>query len=202
MSGLSRRAFRSRRGLLLENLALRQQLFVLKRRKRRPKLAAVDKLFWVAVRKLWSSWKGSLILVSPETVVRRHRAGFRLYWAWISRHRIRTGRRRISKELRGRIFRMVAENPTWVRPGFMASSWRLALTFRNERFRAGSNEHPKILSKEIHGRPFSGTIASHCCDGLLHNPYAHLWCPVLLLSHRAGSAADSALQRHLRSDLV
>ncbi|HEY6267533.1 MAG TPA: hypothetical protein VIX11_04495, partial [Candidatus Acidoferrum sp.] len=59
---------------------LRQQLVVLKRRRPRPALNLFDKLFWVAVSRLWSQWKQSLIVVTPETVVRWHRAGFRMYW--------------------------------------------------------------------------------------------------------------------------
>jgi len=110
------RLFRSRRRLLLENLVLRQQLATLKRRHRRARLDLVDKLFWVAVRRFWSGWKQALIIVTPETVVRRHRAGFRLYWRLISRVRKATGRRPTPKEVRELIFRMVAENPTWGAP--------------------------------------------------------------------------------------
>jgi putative transposase len=51
-----------------------------------------------------------------ETVVRWHRSGFRAYWTWLSRHRMRQGRKRISPEMRQLIFRMVAENPTWRNP--------------------------------------------------------------------------------------
>jgi len=110
------RLFRARRSLLLENLALRQQLAALKRRHPRPRLAAFDKVFWVLARKFWSGWKQALIVVSPETVVRWHRSGFALYWRAISKaHRV-VGRRRISKEVRDLIFRMVAENPTWGAP--------------------------------------------------------------------------------------
>jgi hypothetical protein len=73
------RLLRTRRSLLLENLALRQQLAVLKRRHPRPRLDLLDKLFRVAVRRSWSGWQQSLIVVTPATVVRWHRAGFRLY---------------------------------------------------------------------------------------------------------------------------
>src|SRR5258708_34050298 len=69
----------ARRGLLLENLALRQQLAALKRRHPRPRLALLDKLCWVAVRRFWSGWQQSLIAVTPETVVSWHKAGFRIY---------------------------------------------------------------------------------------------------------------------------
>jgi putative transposase len=110
------RFFRSRGGLVLENLALRQQLAVLKRGHPRPKLAFVDRLFWVAVSRFWSRWKQALIVVTPETVVRWHRAGFRLYWKLISRVSEQVGRRRISREVRDLIFRMVAENSTWGAP--------------------------------------------------------------------------------------
>jgi putative transposase len=114
--GMLGRLFRGRRSLLLENLALRQQLVVLKRRHPRPSLGLFDKLFWVVARRVWSAWKHSLILVTPETVVRWHRTGFRIYWRLISRVRRQAGRRPTAKEVRELIFRMVVENPTWGAP--------------------------------------------------------------------------------------
>ena len=78
------RFFSSRRDLLLENLALRQQLAVLKRRHSHPRLAVTDRLFWVILRRFWSGWRQALILVQPETVVRWHRAGFRFVWSDVS----------------------------------------------------------------------------------------------------------------------
>jgi len=108
--------FRSREELLLENLALLQQLLALHAKRPRPRLSSVDKLFWVVLRKVWSDWKRSLILVTPETVVRWHRTGFRLYWSWISRARKVVGRKPLGREVRDLILRMVAENPTWGAP--------------------------------------------------------------------------------------
>jgi len=46
----------------------------------RSQLGRLDKLFWVVIRQFWSQWKKALIVVTPETVVRWHQAGFRLYW--------------------------------------------------------------------------------------------------------------------------
>src|SRR6266516_3619845 len=114
--GMLVRFFRERRSLLLENLALRQQLVALKRRHPRPSLDLFDKLFWVIARRVWSAWKHSLILVTPETVVRWHLTGFRIYWRLISRVRRPIGRRPTPKEVRELIFRMVVENPTWGAP--------------------------------------------------------------------------------------
>jgi putative transposase len=114
--GMLVRLFRGRRSLLLENLALRQQLVALKRRHPRPSLGPFEKIFWVIARRVWSSWKHSLIIVTPETVVRWHRAGFCVYWRLISRVRRQVGRRPTPKEVRELIFRMVVENPTWGAP--------------------------------------------------------------------------------------
>ena len=78
----------------LENLALRQQLDVLKPRYPRPQVSTSDKLFWVILRRLWPEWMQALILVQPRTVVRWHRAGFKLDWTWLSQRRFGAGRKR------------------------------------------------------------------------------------------------------------
>src|SRR5271154_4008352 len=109
-------AFRSREDLVLENLALRQQLLALHAKRPRRRLTAPHKLFWVVLRRVWSGWKGPLILVTPRTVVGWHRAGFRLYWTWVSRARRMGGRRQVSEDIRALIFRMAGENPTWGAP--------------------------------------------------------------------------------------
>ena len=76
--------FRSRSDTALEILALRQQVAVLKRKRLRPTLNSVDRLFWTALRQCWSRWTEVLVLVKPDTVISWHRAGFRLYWRWRS----------------------------------------------------------------------------------------------------------------------
>jgi hypothetical protein len=108
--------FGSRGHLILENIALRQQVTALRRRSRRPRLTQLDRLFWVTLRSLWSNWKDSLIIVTPDTVVRWHRAGFRLYWRWISKPNRVLGRKPTTKELRQLVLQMAAENPSWGAP--------------------------------------------------------------------------------------
>jgi putative transposase len=107
---------RSRRDLVLENLALRQQLAVFAARQSLPRLAARDRVFWIILRRLWSDWRSVLLIVRPETVIRWHRAGFKIYWKWISRRPMQSGRIPTPKALRELIFRMVAENKTWGAP--------------------------------------------------------------------------------------
>src|SRR5258705_8479271 len=105
--GVLLRLFRRQRSLLLENLALRQQLVALKRRHPRPSLDLFDKLFWIIARRVWSAWEQSLIIVTPETIGRWHRTGFCIFWRLILRIRRRAGRRPAPKEGWGFVFRMV-----------------------------------------------------------------------------------------------
>jgi len=74
--GAVHRLFRSLGDLLFVNLVLRQQLAVLKRRRPRPTLSIFGELFWIAVSRFWRRWKQALIMVTPEAVIRWHRAGF------------------------------------------------------------------------------------------------------------------------------
>ena len=69
-----------RERLVLENAALRHQVAVLKRTTKRPQLTPIDRAFWVFLRTVFNEWKDALHIVQPETVVRWHREGFRLYW--------------------------------------------------------------------------------------------------------------------------
>ena len=61
--------FQSRTDVAVEVLALRQQVAVLKRRRPRPPLRPVDRLFWTLLRKTWSRWTDALLIVKPETVI-------------------------------------------------------------------------------------------------------------------------------------
>src|SRR5712692_11882671 len=102
--------------LVIENLALRRQLVVLCRRPPRPRLTSADRCFWVMMRRVWARWTDALIIVKPDTVIRWHRAGFRLYWRFRSRVKKQVGRPRTGQEIRNLIQRMAAENPSWGAP--------------------------------------------------------------------------------------
>jgi len=108
--------FRSRHDLGLEILALRHQLAVFKRKHPRPHLKRCDRLFWVALHSLWNPLdNNALIIVKPETVVRWHRTGFRLYWQFRSRI-AGLGRPRIPADVYEMVKRMARENPAWGAP--------------------------------------------------------------------------------------
>src|ERR1019366_9882151 len=103
--------FQSHSGLLLENLALRHQLAVLKRQARKPKLRSADRLLWVGLRRIWPHWRQALLLFQPQTIIAWHRLGFGLFWRWKSR--TRAGRPSVARELIALIQRMWQANPTW-----------------------------------------------------------------------------------------
>jgi len=106
--------FAKRADLVAENLALRQQLIVLRRKTRRPRLKTKDRVFWLWLARSWDGWRESLIVVKPATVVRWHRQGFKYYWAWKSRHK--GGRPAAAPEVRDLIRRMSRANPLWGAP--------------------------------------------------------------------------------------
>ena len=72
------------RQLALENLALHQQLAVYKRSVTRPKLRTTDRLFWVGLARVWAGWRHSLVIVTPDTVLRWQRRRFREHWTRLS----------------------------------------------------------------------------------------------------------------------
>ena len=99
---------RRRADLVIENLALRQQVTALKKERPRPPLEDTDRAFWVALRSSWPAWASRLVIVNADTVARWNRDRFRRYWARISRPRY-PGRPQIDAEIR-RLVRTMAQD--------------------------------------------------------------------------------------------
>ena len=100
---------RSRRSIEAENLVLRRQLALFKERGVKPRrIDAATRLSLAWLSRL-CDWRSCVIVVRPETIVRWHRAGWRLFW----RYKSRPGRPPIPLELRQLIRRMASENPLW-----------------------------------------------------------------------------------------
>ena len=122
-----RLVFRSRSDLVLENIALKQQVDALKQKRPRPQLDDADRAFWVAMRTAWNGWAERLVIVKPETVVKWHRDRFRRYWTEISRHKRGPGRPRVVREIRELIRRMALEN-NWGAPRIHGELEKLGFT--------------------------------------------------------------------------
>ena len=107
--------FRSRASLEAEIVALRHQLNILRRKSpKRPILGSIDRLIFARLYGLAPGVLSALAIVSPETVIRWHRAGFRSYWRW--RSRSRGGRPKTPPDVRHLIRDISVANPLWGAP--------------------------------------------------------------------------------------
>jgi putative transposase len=101
--------------LTAENLALHQQIIVLRRIQNRPHIKERDRMFWRVLSNIWPSWRDSLVIVQPETVISWHRKAFRLYWRHKSRGGGR-GRPRLDAEVKSLVLKLSSANPLWGAP--------------------------------------------------------------------------------------
>jgi putative transposase len=106
--GSLRAAFRSRSDMVLENLALRQQLATYARGRKRPLLKPGERAFWVALSGAWSGWGSCLLVVKPATVIACRRRCCQAFWRWRSR---KPGRPRIDAEHIAFIHRISLDHP-------------------------------------------------------------------------------------------
>jgi transposase InsO family protein len=154
---------RPRQDLVLENLLLRHQLAVLTRptrTRRRARLRAWDKLLWVVARRFCAGWREHLTIVTPDTVVRWHRQGWRLFWRWKSRSA--GGRPHLSPEVQDLIRTMSRENRLWGTERIRGELLKLGIVVSNRSIRRYRWHGPR--------RPSSQTWRT-----FLSNHAHHLW---------------------------
>ena len=151
------------RYLVFENIALRQQLAIMKQRVNRPIIRIRDRIFWVFLFMIWKDWKNALIVVQPETVIRWHRKGFNLFWKFKSRKR-RVGRPPIDSDIRKLNEDMARANLLWGAP-----------RIHGELMKLGIKVHERTVSKIIRkfrtGKPPSQTWRTFLKNHM-HNTYA------------------------------
>lgn len=90
ISGFAVDICRSRKQLLAENALLRQQLIVVARQIKTPNLRTIDRVVMLTAASWTTTWRQATLLVKPETILRWHRSGFKLFW----RRKARRGKRR------------------------------------------------------------------------------------------------------------
>jgi transposase InsO family protein len=103
----------------VEILALKQQLAIYQRKQPHVRLKPRDRVFGTLLSLVWGGWKTALIVVKPETVIRWHHKGFKLFWRFKSAGPPR-GRPIIAAEVRKLIAKMSRENMTWGAPRIRA----------------------------------------------------------------------------------
>lgn len=134
---------RPRRSLEAEILFLRRQLALYRERSVKPRRVDAATRVRLAFLSRWFDWRAALVVVRPETLIRWHRAGFRLLW----RRKSQPGRPPIPKELRELIRRMAGENPLWGQERIANELWlKLGL-------RVSPRTVQKYLSRPAPGRP-------------------------------------------------
>src|SRR5262245_5840755 len=181
------------RQLALENLALRQQLAVYKRTVTRPPLRGRDRLFWVALASVWAGWKQSLVIVTPDTVLRWQRRRFRAYWTLLS-GRPTGGRPPIAPAIRALVRRMAAANPLWGAPRIHAELLKLGITL---------SERPvcRLCAEAAHTAiPDVANVPRQSCPRslllrFLHGSHGRPARPLRSRRARSPSAARRTLQR-------
>jgi hypothetical protein len=102
---------RSKSELVAENALLRQQLIILRRQVKRPACTKTDRMLLVLLARMVRTWKQALFIVQPETLLRWHRQGFRLFWKYKSRAMSATPK--ISAETVALIREMARDNRLW-----------------------------------------------------------------------------------------
>src|SRR5947209_1367179 len=101
---------RTPQAVAAENLFLRKQLALYVERKTKPHRATDAVRFTLAQLSRFFEWRDALTVVKPDTLIRWHRKGFRLFWKWKSQP---AGRPRVPVEVRKLIAEMAENNPTW-----------------------------------------------------------------------------------------
>ena len=129
--------------LVLENLALRQQVAAMKWSIKRPRLRSRDRLFWILLSRFWSNWREALVIVKPDTVVCWHKKGFKLFWKFKSRLK-GLGRPPINPEIRDLILKMAKANPLWGAPRIHGELLKLGIEISE---RTVSNLMPRRVPK-------------------------------------------------------
>src|SRR5690348_1442482 len=126
LGGLLLGLFRSHAAREAETAFLRHQLVVLRRSApARLRVRAADRVIFVWLYRLFPSLLEAAVVFKPETLVRWHRSGFRLYWRWKSRRRV--GRPQVPSEIRDLVRANSQDNPLWGAPRIHGESLKLGI---------------------------------------------------------------------------
>ena len=182
-------AGRSRREVALENVVLRHQLQVALRTNPSPRLRSEDRILWVWLSRLWPGWRQHLVIVRPESVLRWHRQGWRMYWTWRSKARI--GRHRLSTEVRDLIATMTRENRLWGPERVRGELHKLGIVVSNRSIRRYRWRKPS-------------PVGAQSWRTFLRNELKGIWAADLLVVQTTGFRTLYVLffVRHERRELI
>jgi len=166
---------RSKSELILENALLRQQLIILQRQTKRPKLTWKDRSLIVLLSSKLRMWKEALIIVQPDTVLRWHRELFKRFWKRKSKPKPKQGRPPLTDDLVTLIKRIVKENLTWGAERIRGELLKLGV-------RVNKSTIQKHMNEERKSRALKQTWAT-----FLHNHASQIWACDFLQTYVMGS---------------
>lgn len=191
---------RSRSKQAIVERVLRQQLATFAEKGRRPRITPADRGFWVLLSRVWSGWKEVLVIVQPDTVVRWHRNGFRLYWRSISKPG--PGRPPISAEVQALIRRLANEN-CWRARNVQAELEKLGIFVG---LSTVSRTLPKRDPDRDQRQRWSTFLQNHrheiAAMDFLVVPTRRIPAPVRLVRDWPRKSRDHPLRRHRAPELV
>jgi putative transposase len=167
--------------LVIENALLRQQVVILRRKSPRPRFTAFDRLRFLLAAAVLPTWRRALAIVQPETVLRWHREGFRIFW----RRRSEPGsvERRVTAETISLIRQMATKNRLWeaerirgelLKVGIKISKRTVQKYMRSARERRGG------------GQTWAAFVKNHAND---------IWCCDFVRPYLPASASSKASSR-------
>ncbi len=153
---------RSKRELVAENAFLRQQVIVLKRQNPQPRLTQWDRALMVLLASKVRGWKAALLLVKPDTLLKWHRAGFRLFWRHQSKGKARTPR--LSPETIALIKEMAVNNRLWGAKRIRGELLKLGIPVNKRTVRRYMMQARRGLPPQHMGQSWATFLANHASD--------------------------------------
>jgi putative transposase len=202
-AGLAADLTRSRGDLLRENALLRQQVIVLSRTAKRPRFTRWDRGLLVLLASRLRTWAGALLIVQPETVLRWHRQGFRLFWRRKSAPRSRpsplaTGTIELIRQ-------MARDNPLWGAERIRGELLKLGIRVSKRTVQKYMQQAPRSRPP---GQSWATFLANHAhevwaCDFLQVTDL--LFCPLFaffIVEHRSRRVVHVGVTRHPTDEWV
>jgi putative transposase len=181
---------RSKPELVAENAFLRQQLIILRRQGKRPACTKADRMLLVLLARILRSWKQALVIVQPETLLRWHRQGFKLFWRYTSRTASTTPR--ISPEIVDLIKEMARDNRLWGAERIRGELLKLGIRVCKRTIQKSMRT---VRSQQPRGQTWATFLHNHAgqiwaCDFL---PVTDLFFRIMLREPMPSVSASSAV---------
>jgi putative transposase len=162
IGGTAAALVKSKSELVVENAFLRQQVIVLKRQVSRPQLTAKDRSLLVLLASRVQEWKNALVIVKPETLLRWHRQGFRLFWRQKSKGQAR--KPRLSEDTIALIKQMAVENRRWGSKRIRGELLKLGIRVNRGTIRHYMWQARRKLPPQHHGQSWATFLANHASE--------------------------------------